>query len=368
MSNDKQYMQLALELAEKGAGNVEPNPMVGCVIVKDGQIIGQGYHEEFGKAHAEINAIANCKENGNNPAGAALYVTLEPCSHHGKTGPCCEAVIEAKIAKVVAAMEDPSEKVAGKGFQKLKQAAVEVEVGICKRQAKLLNPGFIKQAKENRPWVIVKWAQSKDGFLAWGNPFEQGQWISNEASREDVHKLRRSSQAIVVGVDTVIADDPMLTARPAGRKKALRVVMDSILRMPLGCNLLDTKQSPTLVVTTQKAFDKNPGKAEEIIAKGAEVLAVKETNGRCDISELMVDLGKRQIQTVMIEGGAKIIDSFIVGGYADAAHIYISPNELGEDGDIKASEAMLRLANKQGLNDIIECEFDGDVRITGTLV
>ena len=368
MSNHKQYMQLALELAAKGAGYVEPNPMVGCVIVKDGAIIGQGYHREFGKAHAEVNAIADCKTNGCNPAGATLYVTLEPCSHYGKTGPCCEAVIEAKIARVVAAMGDPSEHVSGKGFEKLKQAGIEVEVGMCQRQAELLNPGFIKLAKKNLPWVIVKWAQSKDGFLAWANPFEQGQWISNEQSREDVHKLRRKAGAIVVGVDTVIVDDPKLTARPAGRKKALRVVMDSILRMPLGCNVLDTKEAPTLIVTTQKAFDKNPGKAEEIIAKGAEVLAVQETNGRCDIAEMLIDLGKRKIQTVMVEGGAKVIDSFIAGGFADAVQIYISPNELGEDGDVKASEAMRRMANKQGLGDANECNFDGNVRITGTIL
>ena len=366
-NSDEQYILKALELAAQAAGNVEPNPMVGCVIVKDDCVIGQGWHEEFGKAHAEVNAIADCNANGNDPAGAKMYVTLEPCSHYGKTGPCCEAVIEAGVAKVVAAIGDPSEHVAGKGFERLAQAGIEVVVGVCQRQAELLNPGFIKLAKQKLPWVIVKWAQSKDGFLAWGNPFERGQWISNEASREDVHKLRRRCQAIIVGVDTVIADDPKLTARPAGRKRILRVVMDSILRVPLGCKVLDTKEAPTLIVTTQKAFYKNPGKAEEIIAKGAEVLAVKETDGRCDIGELLIDLGKRNIQTVLVEGGVKIIDSFITGGYADAAQIYISPNELADDGDIPASENMRQLVDKHQLSDVAETNFDGDTRITGVL-
>lgn len=361
----EQYMSTAIQLAENGAGSVEPNPMVGCIIVKDDCIIGKGYHEQFGGPHAEINAIADCKSKGSDPSGATMFVTLEPCCHHGKTGPCCEAVIEAKIAKVVAAMSDPSEHAAGEGFERLKQAGIEVVCGVCQKQAELLNPGFIKLAEEKLPWVIVKWAQSKDGFLAWANPFEQGQWISNEISREDVHKLRRRSQAIIVGVDTVIADDPQLTARPAGRKKILRIVMDSVLRIPLGCNVLDTEQAPTLIVTTQKAFDTNPGKAEDIILKGAEVLAVKETDGRCDIAGMLTDLGKRNIQTVLVEGGVKIIDSFITGGFADAAQIYISPNELGDDGDVPASESMIKLANKQGLLDINETVFDGDTRITG---
>ena len=364
---DEKYMLVALELAGGGAGNVEPNPMVGCVIVKDDEVIGKGFHEKFGAGHAEANALADCKANGLDPAGGAMYVTLEPCSHHGKTGPCADAVIEAGIKKVIAAMGDPTEHVSGQGFEKLRAAGVAVEVGLCQRQAELLNPGFIKLAKESRPWVIAKWAQSADGFLAWARPFEDGQWISNEKSREDVHKLRRSVQAIVVGVDTVIADDPRLTARPAGRKKSLRIVLDSILRIPLGCNLLDTTEGPTLVVTTQKAFDKNPGKAEEIIATGAEVLALQEAGGRPDIDELLIDLGKRKVQTVLVEGGVKVLDSFLVGGYADAVQVYIGSNELGDDGDVPASEMMMWLAAGHGLSDVVKTEFGGDVRIAGVI-
>ena len=364
-SADEKYMRRALELAVKGSGNVEPNPKVGCVIVKDGEVIGEGFHEKFGEGHAEVNAIANCKEWDSDTQGATMYVTLEPCSHHGKTGPCADAVIAAGIKKVVAAMGDPAEHVSGKGFEKLKAAGIEVEVGMCQTQAELLNPGFIKLAKEGTPWVIAKWAQSADGFLAWANPFEDGQWISNQASRADVHKLRQTAQAIVVGVDTAIADDPQLTARPAGRKKSLRIVLDSMLRIPLGCRLLDTMQAPTLVATTQKAFDKNPGKAEEIIAKGAEVLALQEINARPDLCELLAELGKLKIQTVIIEGGVKVLDSFIEGSFADAVQIYIAPKELGTDGAVKASEKMLQLASGDGLSDVVRIEFDGDVRVTG---
>jgi len=366
-SADEKYMRRAMELAIKGTGNVEPNPKVGCVIVKDGEVIGEGFHEKFGEAHAEVNAIGECQRWENDPADATMYVTLEPCSHHGKTGPCADAVIAAGIKKVVAAMGDPTEHVSGKGFEKLKAAGVEVEVGLCQRQAELLNSGFIKLAKEGVPWVIAKWAQSADGFLAWANPFEDGQWISNQASRTDVHKLRQSAQAIVVGVDTAIADDPQLTARPAGRKKSLRIVLDSMLRIPLGCNLLDTMQAPTLVVTTEKALVKNIEKVEEIIVTGAEVLALKEVNFRPDIGQLLVELGKRKIQTVIIEGGVKVLDSFIEGGFADAVQIYIGLKELGADGDVPASEKMMQLAAGDGLSDMVKTEFDGDVRVTGVV-
>jgi diaminohydroxyphosphoribosylaminopyrimidine deaminase/5-amino-6-(5-phosphoribosylamino)uracil reductase len=215
---DEKYMRRALELAAMGAGKVEPNPKVGCVIVKDGEVIGEAFHEKFGEGHAEVNALANCRQWDSDPKGATMYVTLEPCSHHGKTPPCADAVIEARVKKVVAAMGDPAEHVSGEGFEKLRAAGIEVEVGLCQRQAELLNPGFIKMAIDGTPWVIAKWAQSADGFLAWSNPFEDGQWISNQASRADVHKLRQSVQAVVVGIDTAIADDPQLTARPAGRK------------------------------------------------------------------------------------------------------------------------------------------------------
>jgi diaminohydroxyphosphoribosylaminopyrimidine deaminase/5-amino-6-(5-phosphoribosylamino)uracil reductase len=364
---DEKYMRRALELAAIGAGNVEPNPKVGCVIVKDGEVIGEGFHEKFGQGHAEVNALANCRQWDSDPKDATMYVTLEPCSHHGKTPPCADAVIEAGVKKVVAAMGDPAEHVSGQGFDKLRAAGIEVEVGLCQRQAELLNPGFIKLANSGMPWVIAKWAQSADGFLAWANRFEDGQWISNQASRADVHKLRQTAQAIVVGVDTAIADDPQLTARPTGRKKSLRIVLDSMLRIPVECKLLDTTEAPTLVVTTHRAFDKNPDKAEDIIATGAEVLALKEVGSRPDIGELLTDLGKQKIQTVIVEGGVKVLDSFIEGGFADAVQIYIAPKELGTSGDVAATEKMMQLAKGNGLSDVVRTEFDGDVRVAGVV-
>jgi len=212
---DIKYMGMALRLARRGIGSVEPNPAVGAVIVKANQVIGKGLHKKFGGPHAEINALEDCKTLGVNPRGAAMYVTLEPCSIQGKTGPCTQAIIEAGIAKVFVATIDPSEHAGGKGIEQLRDAGIEVLTGICETKAKILNAPFIKFAATGKCWVILKWAQSIDGKVAWAEPQpSRGDWISGGQSRKDVHKLRRRSQAILVGVNTVIADDPLLTARP----------------------------------------------------------------------------------------------------------------------------------------------------------
>jgi len=211
---DTKYMGMALRLARRGIGSVEPNPAVGAVIVKANQIIGKGWHKKFGGAHAEINALEDCKTLGVNPRGAAMYITLEPCSVQGKTGPCTQAIIEAGVAKVLVATIDPSEHAGGKGIEQLRDAGIEVQTGICETQARLLNAPFIKFAVTGKCWVTLKWAQSIDGKVAITEPRPSGSgWISGEQSRKDVHKLRRRAQAILVGVNTVIADDPLLTAR-----------------------------------------------------------------------------------------------------------------------------------------------------------
>jgi diaminohydroxyphosphoribosylaminopyrimidine deaminase/5-amino-6-(5-phosphoribosylamino)uracil reductase len=261
ISRDEGYMQMALRLAWRGIGNVEPNPAVGCVIVKGNKIIGKGWHRKFGGPHAEINALKNCKKS---PRGATMYVTLEPCCHFDKTPPCTNAIIKAGIKKVVAATKDPTKKVNGKGFKILKIAGIEVKTGIYKKEAQLLNAPFFKFAKTKKPWVIIKWAQSKDGFLA-----RTGQkrpphrrrvkWITNSKSRKDAQRLRKRAQAILVGINTVLADDPMLTARPDTGKQPLRVVLDSQLKIPLNCNLIKTvKKTPVVVFTTQKNNKKIP--------------------------------------------------------------------------------------------------------------
>ncbi|MCH8121470.1 MAG: bifunctional diaminohydroxyphosphoribosylaminopyrimidine deaminase/5-amino-6-(5-phosphoribosylamino)uracil reductase RibD, partial [Planctomycetes bacterium] len=295
MNQDEKMMRMALRLARRGIGSVEPNPAVGAVIVKANQIVGKGWHKKFGGPHAEINALEDCKTLGVNPRGAAMYVTLEPCSVQGKTGPCTQAIIEAGLAKVFVATIDPSEHASGKGIEQLSNAGIEVQTGICETEAKILNAPFIKFAATGRCWVTLKWAQSIDGKVAVTEPRPSGSsWISGEQSRKDVHKLRRRAQAILAGVNTVIADDPLLTARPSRGKKLTRIVLDSHLRIPLDCKLIKTaKKSPVLIYTNESTLRTNPEIAAKITKKGVEVLAYPDTQGRSNLYFLLDELSKR---------------------------------------------------------------------------
>jgi len=364
---DKEYMQTAIELARQGIGAVEPNPAVGCVIVKDGEVIGRGWHERFGGPHGEINALSDCRANGIDPAGATMYVTLEPCCHVGKTGPCSEAVIEAGISRVVVAVGDPCKHVAGGGIEQLKRAGIEVEVGLCEERARLLNAGFFKHAETGRPWVIAKWAQSADGFIAGGTQ----RWITNEASRRDVHRQRRRCQGILVGVDTVIADDPMLTVRIEGlewRRQPLRIVLDSSLRISAGMNVLDTQQAPTLVVITSGTLQKRSKRIQSLAAAGVEILAVgQDDNGRCDLGQLLDELGRRGIQQLLVEGGRDVLNSCLQQGLVDEVRMYVSPESLASDGTVRISEAMEQASDKAHLRHVKEQDFDGDRCISGTV-
>lgn len=307
-SNDVKYIRTALELARKGRGSVEPNPMVGAVIVKDNKIIGKGFHEKFGGPHAEINALKNCKVS---PVGATLYVTLEPCCHFGKTPPCTDAVIKAGIKKVVAAVKDPTKKVAGKGFKILKKAGIKVVCGVCEKQAKELNAAFFKFAETKKPYVIVKWAQSKDGFLARN---DNKRWISSPASRKDVQKIRRRVQAVLVGINTVIQDNPMLTVRPDNGRQPLRIVLGKKNKLPPNCNLLKTANKWPVYV-----FD---GK---------------------NLNNVLAKLGRMNVQSVLVEGGVKVIASFLKKNLADEIIVYTSNETLGKNGKAKASAIMQKI-------------------------
>lgn len=331
---NEKYMQLALQLAAHGIGYVEPNPAVGAVIVKGGQVIGRGWHKKFGGPHAEINALKNCKKS---PRGATMYVTLEPCCHYGKTPPCTKAIIKAGIKKIVAAIQDPTKKVNGKGFKILKSAGIEVKTDVCKKEAQLLNAPFFKFTRTKKPWVIIKWAQSKDSFLA---RTDKKRWITGAKSRKDAHKLRKRVQAIIVGINTVLADDPMLTARPGKFEQPLRVVLDSQLRIPLNCNLIKTaKKIPVIVFTTQK----NNGKIPILKKKRVEVIAVSSANGKCDIRNVLNKLGKRKVQQILVEGGEKIITTFLKRKLAEEIIIYASREKLAEKGKVKISGEMKKI-------------------------
>ena len=365
MTSDEKYMQMALKLAQRGIGLVEPNPAAGCVIVKSSQIIGKGWHKKFGGPHAEINAISDCKTLGVSPAGATMYVTLEPCCHRGKTGPCTDAIIAAKLAKVVVAMIDPSEHAAGRGIEQLRNAGISVQAGVCENEAKLLNAPFIKSATTGKCWVVLKWAQSIDGKLAYADENNE-RWLSNEQSRKDAHKLRRRVQGILVGIGTVLADDPLLTARPSRGKQPTRIVLDSQLRIPLDCKLLATaKKAPVLIITSAEAVRTNSQKQEKITQKGAEVLTVPTTQGRCDICFLLDELSRRGIAQLLVEGGPSVIASFLKERFADEICVYIVPKILGGYGSIEKPEPMAELAKAVGLHHVDIKRFGDDVRLTG---
>ena len=363
--NDEKFMEMALRLARRGISSVEPNPAVGAIIVKANQIIGRGWHKRFGDPHAEINALEDCRSLGVTPDGATMYVTLEPCSHTGKTGPCTQAIISAGIAKVFVAMIDPSQHASGKGIEQLRQAGIEVHTGICEARAKLLNAPFIKYVTTGKCWVTLKWAQSIDGKVAWANGIDNRRWISNEQSRRDVHKLRRRAQAILVGINTIIADDPLLTARPNRGRIAARIVMDSYLKIPPDCQLVKTiDQSPVIIFTSQKSIYANPHAAEELSKKGVELLAYPE-NGRSNLYFLLDVLSSRGIAQLLVEGGPTVLTSFLKENLADEIIVYIAPKILGSQSSVGITGPMAALSQAVGLYNVEVDRFGDDVCFRG---
>jgi diaminohydroxyphosphoribosylaminopyrimidine deaminase/5-amino-6-(5-phosphoribosylamino)uracil reductase len=321
MIDEESWMRRALALAERGRGHVEPNPLVGAVVVRDGVSAGEGWHQHYGGPHAEVYALDAA---GGDARGATLYVSLEPCCHYGKTPPCTDAVLRAGIRRVVAAMTDPFPKVAGKGAELLRAAGVAVEVGVCEAEARRLNAPYLTLLAKGRPYVHVKWAMTLDGKIA--TRTGDSKWISNEASRRRVHQLRGRMDAILVGIGTVLADNPHLTARPPGPRTATRIVLDSRGRLPLSCNLVQTaRATPTLVVTTEET---STGVAE-LQAAGCEVLRLPATNGRPDVTALLAELGRRRFTNVLVEGGGAVLGSFLDAGTIDEVHVFLAPRLAG---------------------------------------
>jgi diaminohydroxyphosphoribosylaminopyrimidine deaminase / 5-amino-6-(5-phosphoribosylamino)uracil reductase len=311
-----------LELAEGGRGRVSPNPLVGAVIVRDGGVIGEGFHAELGDLHAERAALEDCRQRGEDPAGATMYVTLEPCAHQGRQPPCTEAILEAGIARVVIASEDPTEKASGRGPGILRDGGVEVEfaVGEETATARLLNQPFRKHARTGLPLVILKMAMSLDGRTSTAP--DDSPWISGEQSRTLVHRWRAESDAIAVGIGTALADDPLLTARdPATARQPTRVVFDSQARLPLDSQLLRTlDRSPVIVVTSPEA---DPTRVAALREAGAEIVVADR------IASALADLGRRNITSLFLEGGPTLAAGFTEAGEVDEARVFIAPVLLG---------------------------------------
>ncbi len=365
-NNAEKYMQMALNNAKRGIGSVEPNPAVGAVIVKANQIIGKGWHKKFGDSHAEVNAIKDCESLCVSPRGATMYVTLEPCAHEGKTGPCTKAIIEAGISKVFIATKDPSSHNNGKGIEQLREAGIKVHTGILENQARLLNAPFMKFASTGRSWIVLKWAQTIDGKLAVAETKKRRIWISNELSRKDAHKLRRRSQAVLVGVNTVLTDDPLLTPRPCKGEKPIRIVMDSFLKTPLDCRLLKTANKSTVIILTgQFSIDRNPKLVEKILQTGTHLVAYPDTHGISNIYFLLDELSRRGVGQLLVEGGPTVINSFLVENLADEICVYIAPKIIGRQGDVPIAGPLAKLAQQTSLHNVNIKSFGDDVRITG---
>jgi len=321
---DERYMSRALELAEQGRGAVEPNPMVGCVIVRDGKVIGEGFHQRFGGPHSEIEALQNTGERAS-ARGATVYVTLEPCCHQGKTGPCTAALIDAGVTRVVVGCEDPNPQVAGQGIAALRAAGIDVQVGVLEDKAVQLIAPFAKLQTTGRPWVIAKWAMTLDGKIA--THTGSSQWISGEASRAVVHSLRGQVDAILVGRGTAAADDPLLTSRPPGPRTATRIVLDSTAKLSAESKLLQSaREVPLLVATTSAASDENRQRLE---SSGAEVLVLDGETHTEQIATLLDELGRRQMTNVLVEGGSQVLGTLFDSHAIDEVHAFIAPKLIG---------------------------------------
>lgn len=348
---EAQFMRRALRLAERGRGRVEPNPLVGAVLVKSGRVIGEGYHRRFGGPHAEIEAINRSRAAGHHPAGSTLYVTLEPCCHVGKTPPCTEALIEARVAQVVAAMVDPNPQVAGRGIRRLRRAGVAVQVGLLGEHARALNEPFIKRVQSGMPWVIAKWAQSLDGRIA--TRHGDSRWISNEASRRWVHELRARVDAIMVGIGTVLADDPRLTARHVPVKRWARpVVVDPRGRIPHSARLFagrpgaGQQATPVTLAVHQEVLAARPRKLAELEAMGVELIGLSPVGtgkgAALALGPLLRHLSEQHAATnVLVEGGSKLVGSLLDQGLVDQVLVFVAPILLGDSQAVPAVQGLI---------------------------
>lgn len=348
---DYRYMARALSLAQRGLYSTDPNPRVGCVLVKDGRIVGEGWHIRAGEGHAEVNAL---RAAGEQAQGATAYITLEPCYHYGRTPPCTQALLAARVARVVAAMEDPNPLVGGQGLAQLQAAGVEVECGILADQARRLNPGFILRMRQSRPWVRCKLAMSLDGRTAMASG--ESKWITGTAARTDVQYLRARSSAIMTGIATILADDPSLNVRlpKAADRQPLRVILDPCLRTPPTAQTLGL-EGPVLILTAVA----DETRSATLQATGAEVQVLPRAEKGLDLSAVMAELAWRQINELHLECGATLAGAMLEAGYIDELVIYMAPWVMGD-----GARGLFHLPGLESMQQRIRLKIT-DVRAVG---
>lgn len=329
---DHEYMKIALELAGRGCGFVNPNPMVGALVVKDGEIIGRGYHEKYGQPHAEQNAIANCNVS---PVGASIYVTLEPCCHYGKTPPCCEKIIESGITRVIIGSADPNPLVKGKGVEILRENGIEVVEDVLRDECDALNEVFLHYIKTGLPYIVMKYAMTIDGKIA--TYTGKSKWITGELARERVHEDRHKYSAIMIGVGTLIADDPMLNCRIENCKDPIRIICDTNLKSPIDSRIVRTANDIRTIIATS-CDDRE--KQREYIGAGCEIIVISKREGHVDLKELILKLGDETIDSIIIEGGGNLNWSAIKSGIVNKVQSYIAPKIFGGESSKNPVEGM----------------------------
>lgn len=354
-------MRRAMELAQRGEGAVNPNPLVGAVIVRDGRVIAEGWHERWGGLHAERNALKNCTEP---TRGATMYVTLEPCCHYGKTPPCTEAVIAAGIGRVVVGLQDPNPLVAGRGIALLEQAGIRVESGLLEEELRWQNRIFLKYIRERRPWVLLKAAMTLDGKIAAHTG--DSRWVTGEAARRRVHEMRRRHMAILAGIGTVETDDPLLNCRLEGEpRQPVRIVADSSARISLGSQLVRTAgECRTVVAHTDRA---DAAKLELLRAAGVETWRCEERDGRLSVADLLRTAGESGLDSLLLEGGGTLNESFLRGGFVDEAAFFIAPKFVGGRSAKTPveGEGLVRMADAVELERVTVERIGRDILITG---
>jgi len=364
---DATFMRRALDLARLGLGRVEPNPMVGAVVVRGETVVGEGYHARFGGPHAEVAAL---EAAGPRARGAELFVSLEPCCHQGKTPPCTDAIVAAGVRRVVAAVEDPFPEVSGRGLQRLRNSGLDVTVGVLEAEARRLNAAFFKRQATGRPLVIAKWAMTLDGRMATATG--ESKWITGEVARRRVHEVRRICDAVLVGIGTALADAPLLTVRHVKplpeRGQPTRVVLDERLAVPADREpAASAVGTPVLVYTTSEALDGQADRADALRASGCELVAMPAAGAGVDAAAVLDDLGRRGMSRVLVEGGARVLGSFIADGLVDRVMVFVAPRLLASAdalGPLAGPDGRA-LADALAVHDTTVTEIGPDVLVEG---